>query len=547
MNIRRINGKYILRIVYGFLIICLISLVLQLGMKFDLSEKVSRVPLLNQKSIWYEKFEDIPQNLTKSIVAIEDKRFRYHPGIDLIAFSRAMYQTIWNNQIQGWSTIDQQLVKLKIKNYDRNVWNKLYEWRRALNLQFHYSKQEILLAYVNTIPFSHDIKGRKAACAIYLHKDCGLLSDAELSYVMTLLQMGSNPYKQTNQNKIVYRATNLCKRMTLIWITKTEWCALLADWLKLDYYEPPLEPRVEDFLSSFDALHQKVFDLNTYKRIKGILANTKSLRDEYAVKDCCVVILNTSWDLVSMNMCSSWDDDEAGRINLCTKPRQTWSAIKPFLYSYAFRKLWLKPDDTIVDEPVQYDLWDGSIYEPKNFDLDFHGMVTLAFALGNSLNVPAIKLVDRVWVSNFLGFLKTQLQYFAPGLDKNDKLSDNVWLSVALGTYELSPYVFTQLRRMFLQSQAPSDYILQTKQVVDILSNPNNKVESFGQDNFLNSPGRAIKTGTSRKFIDGWVCGANNAKGLTMCVWMGNYNNEAMKGASSEVGSYVRKVIAEGL
>lgn len=77
---------------------------------------------------------------------------------------------------------------------------------------------------------------------------------------------------------------------------------------------------------------------------------------------------------------------------------------------------------------------------------------------------------------------------------------------MALGTYEITPLAFTQIWRLFLLGNADSDYIKYTKQIVDILSDPRNKITSFGQDNFLDTPGRAVKTGTSRKFIDGRVC-----------------------------------------
>lgn len=538
-----LKKKLILSAVF-FLIIILFFVCVQSISVFTLVTDWIRSSVLTKKSEHYKEYSDIPDNLKNGIVTIEDKRFWQHFGVDPIALLRSVYQTIRYDRIQWWSTIDQQLIKITEQHYERTVLRKLYEWRWALNLQFHYSKEAILLSYVNSIPFSHGIVWWKAACDIYLHKSCELLSDAEFSYLLAISQLGTNPYKKDNQTIILSRAKNICKKLIPKNITSAAWCEVLSESIVLDYYEPLIDPKVISFLSSEDITKQQSFQLNTYTSINGILQTTKPLRDQYNVKDCCIVLLNSSWDVVSMNMCSS-RDDEAWKINLCLKPRQTWSAIKPFLYIYALRTLWLNPKDTIVDEPIAYDLWDGSMYEPKNFDLRYHGRVSLAYALGNSLNIPAIQLLERVWVKSFLDFLQEYIQYFAPDFELNDKSSSDVWLSLALGTYEISPYVFTQLRRMLLLSETPAEYLKQSQEIISVLSDPIYKVSSFGQDSFLNTRGWAVKTGTSRKFIDGWVCGANNAKWLTLCIRMGNYNNEAMKWPSGEVGSYVWKLITD--
>jgi membrane peptidoglycan carboxypeptidase len=90
------------------------------------------------------------------------------------------------------------------------VWRKIYESRHAIVLQKHYTKQEILTAYINNIPFSHGIVGRRAACDIYFHKTCEYLSDSELSYLLAVSQLGSNPYTLANQQGIIGRAKTLC-------------------------------------------------------------------------------------------------------------------------------------------------------------------------------------------------------------------------------------------------------------------------------------------------------------------------------------------------
>jgi penicillin-binding protein 1C len=502
-----------------------------------------------KKTQWYTTFAIIPNRIVDAMIAVEDKRFWRHSGVDLVATIRAWYQTIIKKNIQWWSTIDQQLIKLTDAQFTRSITRKLYEYRYAINLQFHYSKKEIITAYINTIPFSHGIQWRNAACNIYFHKWCEYLSDSELVYIFALWQLWINPYKESNQATIISRAKTLCRLLEKKWITTQSWCDILSAENPVSIYsfQTQLDPKISLFLEQQSPELQKLFSSDTYDNIENILHATQTHRVQYDAQYCCVTVLDKNGGVISMNTCSDRTDEKAGKINACTEPRQVWSAIKPFLYLYAFQQKWLKSTDTIVDEPVNFDLWDGSIYSPKNFDLSYHGEVTYAYALWNSLNVPAIKTLHSLWVDPFLQFLKKQLASYASWYDQNTKDANNVWLSLALWTYEMSPYAFGQLWRMFLPWNMIAWYEKNTQAIVDILSDPKNKVASFWQDTFLNIPWRAVKTWTSRKFIDWRVCGAHQEKWITLCVWMWNINNQAMKWPSSEVGSYIWSVIAKGL
>ena len=164
----------------------------------------------DQKTAAFATYEDIPTRIVDAIIAVEDKRFRIHPGLDFLSIMRAAYQTIMKNNLQGASTIDQQTIKLLDQAFSRSRTRKLYEMRMAINLQFHYSKKDILLTYINSIPFSHGIKGWSSACSIYFQKSCAYLSDAELSYLFAVAQLGIIPYKETNQKIIYTKARILC-------------------------------------------------------------------------------------------------------------------------------------------------------------------------------------------------------------------------------------------------------------------------------------------------------------------------------------------------
>ena len=189
--------------------IAIVYILLQFLYRYDLPAPAKN-SIRDQKTAAFATYEDIPTRIVDAIIAVEDKRFRTHPGVDFLSIIRAAYQTVIQNNLQGASTIDQQTIKLLEQAFSRSRSRKLYEVRMAINLQFHYSKKDILLTYTNSIPFSHGIKGWSAACTIYFQKPCAYLSDAELSYLFAVAQLGVNPYKENNQKIIYTKARILC-------------------------------------------------------------------------------------------------------------------------------------------------------------------------------------------------------------------------------------------------------------------------------------------------------------------------------------------------
>lgn len=140
-----------------------------------------------------------------------------------------------------------------------------------------------------------------------------------------------------------------------------------------------------------------------------MIAGSATQRRTVNAQDCCVLVLDSDAQVVSMNLCRERSDLEAGKVNGCLMKRQTGSAIKPFVYLYAMHQLGLDPQDTIEDAPVSFPLENQQMYTPQNFDLRYHGTVTLTEALGSSLNVPAVKLLHQAGVAGFLAFI-TQLR-----------------------------------------------------------------------------------------------------------------------------------------
>ena len=497
-------------------------------------------PLVGEKHIPYASLDDVPVALQELVVRVEDVRFRSHRGIDPLAVVRALWVWMSTWERQWASTIDQQVIKLDRQQFARYPIAKLIERRWALSLQPHYTKQEILLRYLNAVPFGNGVVGWRAACKQYRGATCEQLALEKWYLLLALAQVWWNPLQESQQERILARAQVLCSAYA------PDVCPYLTVDLRSEMQLPRIswDPRVLDLVASMP--DTQAFDSELQQRVQHLLELTKTQRAQYRIGDCCVLVLNWSGDIISANYCRGRQEPLAGKIDMCRVPRQTWSAIKPFLYMYAMQKLNYDKDTTIVDEPVQFDLWWWSLYDPKNFDLTYHGSVSLAYALGNSLNVPAIKLLHEVGVQPFLSFLQQQLLVTSTE-ELNPKTADEVWLSLALGTYETSPLAFTQLWRTFLPGHIAWPYQRAQKEVVAILENPINKLVSFGQDSFLVHPGRAVKTGTSRKFIDARICGVATRQDRVACLRMGNYDNSPMLWPSGTVASYICALIVEAM
>lgn len=160
----------------------------------------------------YASPEEVPENLKRAVVRVEDRRFYWHLGVDPIAILRAMRFNLTSiGKVQGASTLPQQLVKLTEKAYHRGWKQKLWEMGLAFNLSLHYSKQELLLAYLNQVEFLNGVRGYRSACLSYFGKECAALFPSELSFLIATAQTGKNPLRQGDFQVIKAKAEALCQ------------------------------------------------------------------------------------------------------------------------------------------------------------------------------------------------------------------------------------------------------------------------------------------------------------------------------------------------
>ena len=520
---------------------------------------------INSKHQKYLLSDNIYIWLVEKIIKIEDHRFWSNSiWIDFGRFVKSIYNNINWNKIQWWSTIDQQLIKISNNDYiNRNIYTKIKEIFAAIKLNFVYKKRNILIAYLNNVPMTNNIIWIKSACNIYMAKSCENLSESEQYFIISIYQLGINPYNIDNFNKIKKRSKFLC--------TYFGW----SDCDNIYNYEPISHNSLWKYANDInpvvfhDIYDLDKFDINIYDNNQSIINNVKPHLVNKEISDCCVVILNWSWDLLSMNICRpSLDKTSWWKINICNTKRQTGSAIKPFLYILGMKKLALSGSSYILDEPITYFLQNNNEYQPKNFDLKYHGNVTIAQALGNSLNIPAVKVLHDIWLDSFEDFLLQNryiyhLQNQLTGDihdDHNRQIANDLWLSMALGTYNFTPLEFTNLRRIFLAKTSKSEnidniynkniltwYEFETNSVYDILSDNANRLVSFGPANWLDVKWRMVKSGTSRHFVDWRTCGANREMDRVVCVWVGNFDNRPATDSSSQTASLLRNLVVKNL
>jgi len=505
----------------------------------------------NYKHLQYKTIDKVPTKLKEFSLQIEDKRFYKHFWVDFLALVRAVKEDIKKWYFQQWaSTIGQQSIKLNEKKFfNRWIWTKLREIFLAINLNFHYKKDDILLFWLNNIHFSYWIKGFKSACNIYFQRPCSKLFDSELLFLYALYQVGWwDVYKSDIKfQKVKKRSKILCKQLKLDFCEKiNKLPPVKREDLKMNFKKLNFLDLVPDYVKN-----RLNIDTTYQEKIKNILKNTASFRKNKWFQDCCVMVMNKKWKIKAMQTCRNMDDFKNKTwINACLVKRQTWSAVKPFVYLLAMKKINWTWWTILEDKPVDFVLNSIRNYAPKNFDMKYHGKVSLAQALGSSLNIPAVTSLDKVGVNNFLSFinyLREKLWDQLKNIKKDKQIynTEKLGLSAALWTYEMSVFEFTNLYRVFLNEHKFQDLAWWINEILKILSQNKNRLLSFGLENNLDIRWWSVKTWTSRNFVDGWTCGVNKEKQVVVCVWVWNLNSQSALVPGSEWAWFIWNLVVK--
>lgn len=497
---------------------------------------------LGKEDSWLLEIEldEINPNFIKATLAIEDKRFMKHSGIDVAAVFRAAKQNLLSKRIiSGASTISMQVMRLLLPK-KRTLWNKIVETVHTIRLEALYSKQDILKLYFELAPYGGNILGVKAASLRYFKKypqdlnlsECALLAGlpqspsrlrpdrypkrAKIRRDQVLLSMFKNKYISQEQFK---RAKN--EPIVAGTFTFPFKAPHFARHLKNKY------PQKHSIVTTLDSNIQHLAETTLKDTIR-------QLRSQGITNGAIVVIENKSGKvraLVGSNDFFSFKD--CGQINGALSLRCPGSALKPFTYVLGIDKGLYTPRMILADVPVQY-----SGYTPRDYDKKYRGPVMVREALVDSLNIPAVEALDRGGYRSLYFFLKDI------GISTINKLPENYGLSLTLGSGEVNllelTNAYASLARggVYEPCQLIEDDKLNktSKRVVsegatyiisDILSD-STRLESVGiyRDDKIH-PKIAFKTGTSFGHRDAWTISYNPE--YTVGVWLGNFSAKPSK------------------
>lgn len=476
--------------------------------------------------------------LIKTIIRKEDRWYRYHPGVNPFAVLRAVWQNVSKGErVSGASTISMQVVRL-CERRERTHISKLIEMFRALQLEFHNSKDEILELYLNLLPYGGNIEGIKAASYLYFGQAPQTLSPAQ---VTTLAIIPNNP-----------RHLRLGMNNDRIRKERNYWLTTLAgrgyfnsDDLSMAIREPlnvqrlPAPALVPHFAIE---LHRKFPDqsiIHTYinqnvqKEVEMVLSSeVNRLRAGGITNGAIVVLDNHSNAVIAYAGSASFNENQyLGQVNGCSALRSPGSALKPFLYGLAIDKGVITPRTMLYDVPQDF-----NGYKPGNYDETYRGTLPASQALALSLNIPAVDLANRIGVSLFIEKLSKG------GLNWIEQRKKSLGLSVVLGgcgvtLSELTNFysclanqgIYRQLQYVKQNGRNAVDTLFTAESawmVTEMLTNlrrpdlPN----SFESSKHL--PHIAWKTGTSYGRRDGWSIGYN--PDYTVGVWVGNFDGSGI-------------------
>ncbi len=532
---------------------------------YDLGQKVRRtvVPL-----------NEVTPYVRNATIAIEDADFYNHNGIQITSIFRAVINDVLTLHFsQGGSTITQQVVKNSLLTTQKDISRKIKEWILALKLEKSTDKNTILEIYLNNTPYGGNIYGVGEAAAVYFAKKPADLTLAESAYLAALPQAPSlySPYGK-NKNLLVERKNLVLKKMleykliseeeyskavkedvlfqpkSMGGIKAPHFVMYIKDYLEETYGTKMLEVGGLKIITTLDwEMQQKAEEIvktyvlkngPTYKASNGAMVATDP---------------KTGQILAMVGSRDYFDKDIDGNFNVATAYRQPGSAFKPFVYATAFNK-GFTPSTPVYDVPTQFNSScsvynqplgsKADCYDPQNYEGGFKGLMSIRSALGQSRNVPAVRISYIVGVTDSI---KTAT---AMGIT-NLGTAERYGLSLALGGAEVTPLDMTEAYGVFANNGLRmrttgvinitntdgtdiESFSTTTTQVIpkqtaalmnDVLADPIARSSIFGT-NYFGKRQVATKTGTTNDSRDAWIIGYTPS--VSVGAWMGNNNNSPM-------------------
>ena len=538
---------------------------------FDIYAQKNRTPV---------PLTDIPKYVQQATIAIEDKDFYRHGGISPIGgMVRAIVASVTGNKLQGGSTITQQLVKTALLTSERTITRKIREIILAFWVELIYPKDKILELYLNQVPYGGTAWGIETAAEKYFGKSVRELTLAEAALLAGLPQaptiyspFGAHPERaiarqkevlrrmtedgyitgkqaaEAEKQKLVYKQTSGIKAPHFVMYVKEQ--------LVQKYGEAMVERGGLKVTTTLD------LDLQEYAQAT-VAAEVENLKYLSVSNGAALITKPATGEILAMVGSTDYFASPSGNFNVTTALRQPGSSIKPINYAIGLEKKIVTPATMFIDEPTCFANINQPNYCPRNYDGKWHGPVQLRLALGNSYNIPAVKMLylntvrdmvasasafgltsltdpDRYGLSLTLGGgevrmvdMATAFSVFANAGIRRDLVS-------VLKVVDKNGKVLQEYKDQNLGRAIPSQLLLQGPRIVSpetaflishILLDNNARQDAFGPNSTLVIPGHAVsvKTGTTDDLRDNWTIGFTPQVLIT--TWVGNNNNNPMNPA----------------
>lgn len=535
---------------------CTLDVVLLDTMPVRILDRHGEVLNINYQNDWnihdIVSLHDIPDFFKQAFIISEDKRFYKHNGVDWFARFHALLQNIGSFEaVRGASTITEQVIRM-INPRPRTIWSRWLEGWEASNLERTIGKDEIFEFYLNQVPYISARRGVFQAAHYYFNRDLDTLSKKEMLALVVLVRAPSRMdlYRDTKRvdslTAILSKA--LLKRGLL---TREEENSILSGKFHLEKASDPIKTQqfVNYVMPQIPDNQHKVrttLDCSLQRSIQNMLdLSLKSLAKKRVYNGGVLVVDHLVGEILAWVVGGEYNKDIPGSyIDSVTTARQPGSSLKPFLYALALEKGWTTA--TIIDDSPLVEPVGSGLHSYRNYSRTFYGPVSLRLALGNSLNIPAIRTVQFVGVEDYLKFLK-QLGFSSlvqsPGFYGE---------GIALGNGEVEllelvrAYTVIANRGVFrplkilqeeMSSESPKRIISEeaASLIASILSDPEARSFEFGSGSLLNLPVQtAVKTGTSSDHRDAWIVGFNFR--YVVGIWMGNLDRTPTEGLTGSTG-----------
>lgn len=542
---------------------------------FEIYREQNRTPV---------KLAELPPYVYQSSIAIEDKDFYKHRGISLVGgIARAIKDMLVTRSLQGGSTITQQLVKSSLLTPERTIRRKIREMILALWTERVFTKNEILELYLNQIPYGGASYGIEEAARTYFDKHAKNLSLTEAAFLAGLPQAPTLYSPFNNPELALKRRNEVLKAMyEQKYIDKKTYETSINS--KIAINPPKTKINAPHFVFYVKSLLEEEYgikeveegglnvvttlDLNIQKEAEKILKEEIEKDKNLNVGNGAALVTRPpTGEILAMVGSVDYFASPSGAFNVTTALRQPGSSIKPLNYAIGLERHLVTPASVFLDTPTCFaPAGAPQRYCPVNYDGQFHGPVQLRFALGNSYNIPAVKMLALNGVENFIASASA----FTIDTFKDPS---NYGLSLTLGGGEVTMVEMAQAFSAFANQGRPRKLVsilrVQDKNgktlekftdpnfvtnvekpikmpdalaiagknavsretaflISHILLDNNARSSAFGSSSYLNVPGHAVsvKTGTTDDKKDNWTNGYT--PNFLTVVWVGNNDNKPM-------------------